>query len=115
MHVEVNDEVRGMRCAYKRMAKILKRINDPRQPWKVWHNLVEILMICILGITAGADSSYKIYLFAINRKAWLRKYMTLEHGIPGRLTIERVLAAIDPRAMERAFVLIMKSQPFQNY
>lgn len=97
-----------MRWAFKRMTKILKRIDDPRQAWKVWHSLVEILMICIIGITAGADSSYRIYLFAINREEWLKKYLTLEHGIPGRLTIERVLAAIDPKAMEQAFISIMR-------
>jgi len=108
MVVEVNDEVKEMRWTFKRMTKILRRINDPRQPWKVQHNLVDILMICIMGITAGADSSYRIYLFAVNREMWLRKYLTLEHGIPGRLTIERVLAAIDPKAMERAFISIMR-------
>ena len=97
-----------MRWAFKRMTKILKRVNDPRQQWKVMHSLVEILMICIIGITAGADSSYGIYLFAINREEWLRKYLTLEHGIPGRLTIERVLAVIDPKAMEQAFIAIMR-------
>ena len=32
----------------------------------------------------------------------------MEHGIPGRLTIERVLAAIDPKAMEQAFISIMR-------
>jgi len=106
--VEINDEVKKMKRTFKRMTKILGRINDPRQPWKVWHSLVEIVIICIIGITAGADSSYKIYLFAINREEWLRKYLTLEHGIPGRLTIERVLAVIDPKAMERAFIAIMR-------
>jgi predicted transposase YbfD/YdcC len=65
-------------------------------------------MICIIGITAGADSSYKIHLFAVNREEWLRKYLKLEHGIPGRLTIERVLAVIDPKAMEQAFIAIMR-------
>jgi len=29
------------------MNKILKKINDPRQAWKVMHSLAEILMICI--------------------------------------------------------------------
>ena len=50
-----------MRWAFKRMTGILMKINDPRQPWKISHSLVEILLICIIGITAGADSSYKIY------------------------------------------------------
>jgi len=84
------------------------KINDPRQSWKVLHSLVEILLICIIGITAGADSSHKIHVFAANREKWLRKYLTLEHGIPGRLTIERVLAVVDPKAMERAFISIME-------
>lgn len=97
-----------MRWAFKRMGKILKKIDDPRQPWKISHNLVEILLICVIGITAGADSSYKIYLFAMNREKWLKKYLLLEHGIPGRLTIERVLAAINPKAMEQAFIAIME-------
>jgi len=97
-----------MRWAFKRMTKILKRIGDPRQPWKVLHNLVEILLICIIGITAGADSSHKIYVFASNRTKWLKKYLLLEHGIPGRLTIERVLGVIDPKAMEQAFISIMQ-------
>ena len=97
-----------MRWVFKRMSKILKRINDPRQSWKVMHSLAEILMICIIGITAGADSSYQIHLFALNREEWLRKYLKLEHGIPGRLTIERVLAIIDPKAMEQAFIAIMR-------
>jgi len=97
-----------MRWAFKRMTKILKRIEDPRQPWKVKHSLVEILLICIIGITAGADSSHKIHVFAVNRIKWLKKYLHLNHGIPGRLTIERVLAAINPKAMERAFFSIME-------
>jgi len=90
------------------MTKILKRINDPRQPWKVLHNMAEILIICIISITAGADSSYQIHLFAVNKEAWLRKYLRLENGIPGRLTIERLLATIDPKAMEQAFISIMR-------
>ena len=106
--VEERDEVMKMRWAFKRMAKVLKRIKDPRQPWKVQHCLVEILLICIIGITAGADSSHRIHLFAVNRAKWLKKYVSLNHGIPGRLTIERVLAVIDPKAMEQAFISIMQ-------
>jgi predicted transposase YbfD/YdcC len=47
-------------------------------------------------------------VFAVNRSKWLKKYLRLEHGIPGRLTIERVLAVIDPKAMEQAFISIME-------
>jgi len=96
-----------MRWAFKRITKILRKIEDPRQLWKVRHSLVEILFICIIGIIAGADSSHKIHLFAVNREKWLKKYFRLNHGIPSRLTIERVLSLMNPRAMEQAFFSIM--------
>ena len=96
-----------MRWAFKRITKILKRIEDPRRLWKVRHSLVEILFICTIGIIAGADSSYQIHVFAVNRIKWLKKYFQFEHGIPSRLTIERVLSLINPKAMEQAFLSIM--------
>ena len=41
----------------KYLIKALNRITDPRQAWKVKHNLSEILLICILAVTAGAIST----------------------------------------------------------
>jgi hypothetical protein len=31
------------------------RLKDPRQPGKVTYPLVEILLLCLLAVTAGAD------------------------------------------------------------
>lgn len=92
----------------KKLTRILRKINDPRQAWKIKHSLVEILVICIISITAGANSSHEINIFAANREAWLRKYLRLENGIPSRLTIERVLRLMNPKAMEKAFMSIMR-------
>jgi len=88
--------------------KTLSKIPDPRQPWKIKHNLAEILLICILAVTAGANSSGEIYLFAIKRKEWLKQFMLLENGIPGRLTIERILQRMNGKTFNAVFKDIMK-------
>lgn len=87
----------------------LSKIPDPRQAWKVKHSLAEILLISILAVTAGANSSGEIHLFAVKRKEWLREFMELKNGVPGRLTIERVLQRMNGKAFQAIFEDIMKN------
>lgn len=87
----------------------LRRIPDPRQAWKVKYPLVEILLMYIIAITAGANSSYEIETFGRNRKKWLRQFMALCNGIPSRLTIERVLRILNPKTVQKAYVEIMQA------
>ena len=86
---------------------ILRRIPDPRQEWKVKHLLVEILMLSIIANTAGANSSLENETFGRNREKWLRRFMVLKNGIPSRLTIERVLRLLTPKALQKAYVEII--------
>lgn len=86
---------------------ILRKIPDPRQAWKVKHSLVEILMLSIIAITAGANSSYEIETFGRNREKWLKRFMALKNGIPSRLTIERVLRLLNPKAVQKAYIEII--------
>ena len=87
--------------------KALKRIPDPRQEGKVKHSLAEILIICILAITAGADSSNSIHLFAKLQFQLLKRFLELKNGVPGRLTIERILQRMNPDAFQVVFEDIM--------
>ncbi len=93
----------------KNMITILRKIPDPRQPWKVKHTLAEILLICILGVTANAESSYEIFTFAKIHEQWLKRHMPLENGIPSRLTFERVLRILDPKCFTLVFTEIMRT------
>jgi len=88
--------------------KKLKKLEDPRQAWKVRHPLYEIISISIVAILCGATSSTHIYQFARLREKWLKKFLPLKNGIPSRLTIERVLSIINPRAFEEWFNIIMQ-------
>lgn len=86
----------------------LKKLQDPRQPWKIKHNLVEILVISIVAVMCGARSSLQIERFGILREKWLGKFLALENGIAHRLTIERVLSILDAREFEMVFNTIMQ-------
>lgn len=88
--------------------KELRKIPDPRQSGKVKHSLADILLICILAITAGANSSGTIHLFAEHRLKWLQQFIELKHGVPGRLTIERLLKRMNAKAFKPVFEDIMK-------
>jgi len=93
----------------KKLKKILKQIPDPRQSWKIKHSLAEILLICILAVTANANSSYEIHTFAVVHELWLRRFMALEKGIPSRLTFERVLRLLNPKHFN-----VVSPNPVQN-
>jgi predicted transposase YbfD/YdcC len=92
----------------KHLLSILKRIPDPRQAWKVKHNLAEILLISIIAVTANANSSHQIHTFAVIHEPWLRRILPLKNGIPSRLTFERVLRILNPKHFQIAFMQIMQ-------
>jgi len=78
-------------------------IRDPRQAKKVEHDLVELLVIAVCGVLAGADDFVEIQEWAKEKHAWFAQYLRLEHGIPSHDTFGRVFAAIDADAFGEAF------------
>ena len=78
-------------------------IRDPRQAKKVTHNLVELLVIAVCGVLAGADDFVEIEEWAKEKIDWFRQYLRLEHGIASHDTFGRVFAAIDAEEFGAAF------------
>jgi predicted transposase YbfD/YdcC len=78
-------------------------IRDPRQAKKVEHNLVELLVIAVCGVLAGADDFVEIEAWANEKCDWFKRYLRLEHGIPSHDTFGRVFASIDAAAFSAAF------------
>ena len=58
-------------------------------------------MLC--ATVAGADSFVAIEAFGQARLDWLRRFLTLQHGVASHDTIRRVFAIVDRRHFERAF------------
>ena len=87
----------------KHLIAAFAEIDDPRCTYKVEHDLLEILIMAICGVIAGADSWEDIALYARSKEGWLRSFLTLKHGIPSHDTFRRVFMLIDPHQFEQCF------------
>jgi len=67
------------------------------------HKLIDIIMVAICAVLAGADSYVDIADFGQDREDWLHDFLELPHGIPSEDTFARVFALLEPRELQRAF------------
>ena len=86
-----------------RLADVFVSITDPRQPWKVEHDLVELLVVAVNAVLVGADTFVEVELWAKEKIEWLRKYLKLANGIPSHDTFGRLFGLIDGKEFEAAF------------
>jgi predicted transposase YbfD/YdcC len=86
-----------------RLSDVFVSIHDPRQPGKVKHDFVELLVVAVNGVLVGADTFEEIELWANEKLGWLRSYLRLQNGIPSHDTFGRVFGLIDPGQFEQAF------------
>lgn len=86
-----------------------EEIEDPRSEVNRRHLLVDLIVISILGVIAGADGPLAIALWAKMQEPWLREHLALPNGIPSRHTIGRVLQSLKPMAFQRCFAAWLAS------
>lgn len=86
-----------------RLAEVFVSVTDPRQAGKVEHDLVELLVVAVNAVLAGADTFVEIELWAKEKLDWLRGYIPLAAGIPSHDTFGRLFGLIDPEEFEAAF------------
>lgn len=77
---------------------------DPRQRGKVTYTLDEVLLLCLLGVLAGAESVVDIARFGEKKLALLRRFRPFADGTPSHDQIGTILAALDAEAFQRCFV-----------
>lgn len=86
-----------------RLADVFVSITDPQQAGKTRHDLVEILVVAVNGVLAGADNFVEIGAWANEKLAWFRPYFKLEYGIPSHDTFGRLFGLIDPGSVRVGF------------
>jgi predicted transposase YbfD/YdcC len=79
------------------------QLEDPRSTVNQRHLLGDLIVICIMGVIAGADGPLAIGVWAANNKRWLRQRLQLPNGIPSHDTIGRLLAALSPVGFQSCF------------
>lgn len=88
------------------MTEYFEEITDSRQQWKIKYSLVEVIVITIVAVTAGAEHWNEIAMYCKAKEDMLRKKLNLklENGIPTDDTFQRIFAIINPEELERCFV-----------
>jgi hypothetical protein len=65
-------------------------IKDPRVDRTKKHQLIDILVIAILAVIAGAQGWKDIENYGISKQQWLEEFLVLPNGIPSDDTFRRV-------------------------
>src|SRR5487761_637751 len=78
-------------------------LEDPRCGGKIEHRLIDILVIAVCAVIAGAESWGDIALYGRSKIDWLGTFLTLPNGIPAHDTFRRVFMLIDPGGFEQCF------------
>jgi predicted transposase YbfD/YdcC len=81
-----------------------KDLADPRQRGKVVYPLAEILLLCLLGVLAGAETIVDIARFGEKKLALLRRFRPYLDGTPSHDHLGDILASLEAEAFQRCFV-----------
>ena len=76
---------------------------DPRTGNAQRHDLLEILLIALAGVLAGAESCVDMAAFGRAKESFLRRFLALPGGIPSHDTFSRVFRLLDPAGFEACF------------
>jgi len=85
------------------IASHFESLSDPRHTRNRKHRLSDVIVLAVAAIVCGCDGPTAIHRWATNRMRWLKKYLTLDNGIPSRDCIRRLLLALKPEAFQRCF------------
>jgi predicted transposase YbfD/YdcC len=84
-------------------------IEDPRDPCRVEHRLIDILVIAVCAVLGQAESFEDMADYGRCKHEWLKRFLARPNGIPSHDTFRRVFMLIDPDAFERVFLAWVRS------
>lgn len=79
-------------------------LTDPRIFLKTRHKLIDIIVITLCAVLAGADEWTEIAEFGRIKEQWFRTFLELPYGIPSHDTFGRVFSMIRPEEFEKCFL-----------
>jgi predicted transposase YbfD/YdcC len=80
-----------------------EKIEDPRIDRHKLHSLSDILLIIFSGSICGAESWQDFADFGESKLDYLRRFTSLENGIPSKNTLHRVISSIKPEQFKACF------------
>ncbi len=80
------------------------QIKDPRVAGRCDHNLIDIIVVAVCAVIAGAETWVDVENFGKAKQAWLERFLELPNGIPSHDTFGRFFAVLDAEAFQMAFM-----------
>ena len=85
--------------------RFFSRLPDPRRRRvRISHPLINLVVMALCGVIAGADSWEEIARFAVLRRGWFARLLDLRSGIPSHDTFGRIFAALNPIAFQKCLL-----------
>ena len=78
-------------------------VPDPRVVGRSKYDLVEMLVVSVCAMVCGIEDFVGIEECGKEQIVWLRRFLTLENGIPSHDTLGRLFGLLDRRAVEKSF------------
>lgn len=87
-----------------RLIELCQKIPDERRQSGNWkHRLVDVLVVCLLGMICGYETWEEIRDYARAKRSFLRRNVGLKGGIPSPSTMRRVMGMIKPEELENVY------------
>jgi predicted transposase YbfD/YdcC len=84
--------------------RFFKHLPDPRRVGKVQHPLINLTVMAVCAVIAGADDFSEIASFARQRRDWFTKFLDMSSGVPSHDTFSRVFRVLDPLKFQNCLV-----------
>lgn len=96
---------RSSRLSPVSIQKFFAGLPEPRRRrTRVAHPLINLVVMALCGVIAGADSWEEISRFARARREWFARLLNLGRGVPSPDTFGRVFAALNPVAFQKCLL-----------
>ena len=66
-----------------------------------------MLMIALLCVLCGGEGCHDMSLFGRSKEKFLRRFMALEHGIPGHDVFSDLFNALDPKSFQQVMLRLL--------
>ncbi|MCP4259581.1 MAG: ISAs1 family transposase [Planctomycetes bacterium] len=84
-------------------------LEDPRDPDKSEHLLLDVITIAICAVICGADGFTEIEDYGKAKYDWFKGFLALPSGIPSHDTFGRIFSMINPSGFQECFQDWIKS------
>jgi predicted transposase YbfD/YdcC len=101
--ISIGNKNEGLPMTKKTIDSFFEKIQDHRHHNRL-HKLIDVIIIAICGVVAGADTYEQIENFGKKREKWLLKFLELPHGIPSHDTFGRIFERMNPNEFQNSFM-----------